>query len=76
MDQAKANLLRTYNTILHAARYRSELQGIGENFWFEHGDRPEVASLIYDAHCARIAGRGSPALCDEALQKAIKEMGQ
>lgn len=70
-----ANLLRTYNTVLSHARWRSELQGIGENFWFEQGDRPSVADIIYQAHVDRVNGHGSPALCDEALARALKEIG-
>ena len=68
-----ASILRAYNAALHGARYRSELQAIGEDFWFKHGDRPEIAGLIYNTHCARVAGNGSPYECDEALAKAIRE---
>jgi hypothetical protein len=57
------------------AKWRSELQAVGEDFWFRHGDRPATADIIYQAHVDRIAGRGSPAACDEALAKAIREIG-
>jgi hypothetical protein len=68
-----ANLLRSYNTALHGARYRSELQAISDNFWLKHGDVPEVGYIICQAHVDRVAGIGSPALCDQALAKAIRE---
>lgn len=70
-----ASLLREYAKALSNARYRSELQAIGEDFWFKHGDRPTVAGIIYQAHVDRVAGNGSPAECDAALAQAIKEVG-
>lgn len=72
MDQA--GLLRRYHRALEAGRYRSELRGISA-FWFQNGDRPAQADIIYQAHVDRVAGRGSPALCDEALSRALKEIG-
>lgn len=70
----QANLLRSYNAVLHGARHRWELQALGEDFWFKHGDRPAVADILYQAHVNRVAGRSSPAACDEALRSATKEI--
>lgn len=71
----KAALLRAYHAALSETRNPWDLQGAGETFWFTHGDRPEAATIIYSAHFARVHGYGSPAACDEALARALKETG-
>lgn len=79
----KANLLRAYNAALHEARTNGQLLEARHGF---HADRRNAMSItpdeswlaarddIYHAHAERIIGRGSPADCDAALQKAIREI--
>jgi len=79
-----ANLLRAYNTALSSARTNGQLLEAHHDF---HVDRRNAMSMspaekwlaarddIYHAHAQRIIGRGSPAECDAALAKAIKELG-
>lgn len=72
-----ANLLRAYNTALHEAVTTERVINISRRWRRDNafGDHTAATTAIRAAHLERVAGRGSPALCDEALQTAIREIG-
>jgi hypothetical protein len=73
-----ANLLRSYNTALHEARTPRELTLVRRVFSIAlpgTDDTYGQFELIRRRHEARIACKGSPAECDEALARALREIG-
>jgi len=72
------NLLRAYHRALDDKRSVLSLRRAADRFWSAHPLTDNIAapaSRIYAEHRVRVLGEGSPALCDEALRAAIKEMG-
>ena len=74
-----ASILRAYNTALHEARTEHGVLRASRGFRAKHDVTDDQWSLgmleIRHAHLDRAGGRGSPAACDEALAKAIRENG-
>ncbi len=73
-----AALLREYHRALDDAKTPNQLAHCIAGF-LERNKIPLPApagfSTIGDAHRDRVNSRGSPALCDDALNKAIREVG-
>ena len=72
------NLLRAYHRALDDKRSVLSLRRAADRFWSAHPLTDNIAvpaSRIYAEHCVRVFGEGSPTLCDEALQQAIKDLG-
>lgn len=76
----QATLLRRYHAKLSEARTNDQLT----NFHIDFMEREKVPVLptppagikaIRLAHRQRVAGEGSPALCDTALNEALREIG-
>jgi hypothetical protein len=75
-----ANLLRSYARTLDDAREMTAL--VEAHKAFLRAKPRDLSSAEFDAmmpiwtaHKKRVRGDGSPALCDEALQTAIKDIG-
>jgi hypothetical protein len=78
--KATANLLRAYSAALHEARTPFQLSDRHLDFMGRHEvpvlpAPPRWVKMIRAAHRARVSGKGSPAECDEALARAIREIG-
>ena len=71
----KAALLRAYHYTLSDARFLYDIDSFDATFRGDHGDLPAAAAIVLDAHTARVRGQGSPASCDEALARALREIG-
>lgn len=73
-----AALLRAYNAALHEARTTNQLTTADAVFRMrptQNGALHSRAADVMFAHSLRVDGRGSPAECDAALAKALKEIG-
>lgn len=75
-----ANLLRAYHRALDEAKTEGTLRDRHVDFVERHKlsvfpTPPAWVKTIRSAHRARVKGEGSPALCDEALARAIKDLG-
>ena len=74
-----ATLLRAYHRKLDGAKTPWELAAFSVDFLDRHKvpvlpTPPAGIKAIRSAHRARVRGEGSPALCDAALQLALKEV--
>lgn len=72
----QATLLREYARAIDGARHISQLVEYECGF-LSRKDLDEVPDKwlpVRAAHRDRIAGRGSPALCDQALQTALRSI--
>lgn len=72
----QAALLRGYARAIDGARNTRQLIDYECVFLDRKGlnEVPDKWLPVRAAHRERIAGRGSPALCDEALNAALKEI--
>lgn len=77
MDQA--TILRLYHRALDGANTEHGVLRASRGFRAKHEITDDQWSLgmleIRHAHLDRAGGRGSPSLCDEALSRALKEIG-
>lgn len=75
----QATLLRRYHMALSESRTDATLRRLDATFWVDHmpvdfPSPPASFESVFTAHRERIAGRGSPALCDQALQTALRSI--
>jgi hypothetical protein len=80
----KAALLRAYHAALHRVRSTADgaLTRADQYFWRairvgseEMNTLLPARDTIFAAHRDRVNGQGSPAACDEALARALREIG-
>lgn len=74
----RASLLRAYHRALSEKRNALSVRRAADRFWDSHPLTEAITpavSIVYAAHFDRVAGNGSPAACDAALAKAMREFG-
>lgn len=75
----QATLLREYARALDKANSPYALRNAEARFWGKRGGAIDNAMLspmaeLLKSHTARVTGFGSPALCDQALQAALRSI--
>lgn len=76
-----ATLLRAYHAAMSEARNNDQITNYHVDFMSRNKvpvlpTPPAGIKAIRHAHRDRVAGRGSPADCDTALNAALREIGQ
>lgn len=69
-------LLRRYHEALSRALFTHDLVNTNAHFRLDlHMQNTDETRRLYGAHVARVAGRGSPAECDDLLNQLLQGRG-